>query len=78
MNSVQFSYWLQGFFELSNADKLTAEQIKIIRNHMNLVKTCMKPKSKVKDKDDSDLSFDLPELDMFPQRTPDGETLLTC
>ena len=45
---------------------------------MNLVKTCMKPKSKVKDKDDSDLSFDLPELDMFPQRTPDGETLLTC
>lgn len=78
MTPQNFCYWAQGFFELSNADKLTAEQIKIIRNHMNLVKTCMKTKPKVKDKDNTDLSFDLPELDMFPQTTPDGETLLTC
>lgn len=38
MRSVDFVYWLQGFFELSEPDKaLTPNQIKIIQNHLKLV-----------------------------------------
>jgi hypothetical protein len=38
MRSVDFVYWLQGFFELSESDKaLSPEQIQIIRNHLKLV-----------------------------------------
>lgn len=39
MTSVQFAYWLQGFFEISgkNARSLNEEQTKMIKNHLNLV-----------------------------------------
>lgn len=78
MKSEHFAYWLQGFFELSNADKLTADQIKIIRNHINLVKVCMNKKENKENVIEQELSFDLPELDMFPPTTPNGEILATC
>jgi hypothetical protein len=32
-----FCYWLQGFFEISDADTMTAEQVEIVKNHLNLV-----------------------------------------
>ncbi len=37
MNSVSFAYWLQGFFELTDSNTLTEEQVKVIREHLNLV-----------------------------------------
>jgi len=37
MNSIDFCYWLQGNFELNPDAPVTPEQIKIIKNHLNLV-----------------------------------------
>jgi len=37
MRSQEFAYWLQGFFELSDAKNLTEDQVKIIKNHLKLV-----------------------------------------
>ena len=37
MDAQQFCYWLQGYFEISGSDKLTKEQIQIIRDHLQLV-----------------------------------------
>lgn len=37
MNSVDFCYWLQGHFELTNSNDLSPEQVRVIRNHLNLV-----------------------------------------
>lgn len=37
MNSVDFCYWLQGYFEISGATDITEEQLAVIKNHLNLV-----------------------------------------
>lgn len=37
MTTEQFTYWLQGFFELSGATTLNEEQVKVIRDHISLV-----------------------------------------
>jgi len=37
MTSRDFAYWLQGFMEVSNATEITPEQLKIIKNHLNMV-----------------------------------------
>lgn len=37
MTSRDFVYWLQGYFEISKATTLDAEQVTAIRNHINLV-----------------------------------------
>lgn len=37
MTPQEFCYWLQGFFELSDAKILTEQQVKTIENHLNLV-----------------------------------------
>lgn len=37
MTSRDFVYWLQGFFEISKADVVEAEQVEIIKNHLNMV-----------------------------------------
>lgn len=39
MTSRDFAYWLQGFFEISGVDALTmnAEQITLVRKHLNMV-----------------------------------------
>lgn len=37
MKSVEFCYWLQGLFELSNPRTLNTEQTKQIRQHLALV-----------------------------------------
>lgn len=38
MTSVQFAYWLQGFFELSDPNApLTDKQVQTIKNHLKLV-----------------------------------------
>lgn len=37
MTSRDFAYWLQGFFEISQADTLTEEEVTIIKKHLSLV-----------------------------------------
>jgi hypothetical protein len=42
MTSVNFAYWLQGFFEINDADKsapktLSQAKVEIIKKHLNLV-----------------------------------------
>lgn len=39
MNSIDFCYWLQGYFEISGETELNAEKLKIVKNHLNLVFT---------------------------------------
>lgn len=37
MTTEQFTYWLNGFFEISDAKTLNEKQIKIIKDHLSLV-----------------------------------------
>ena len=37
MNERDFIYWLQGFLELSGASELNSDQVKIIKDHIDLV-----------------------------------------
>jgi hypothetical protein len=37
MTSRDFAYWLQGFFEISNPETITAEQTQMIQKHLALV-----------------------------------------
>lgn len=39
MTSRDFAYWLQGFFEVSGTNALTmsAEQVTIVKQHLNMV-----------------------------------------
>jgi len=37
MNERDFYYWLRGFFELTDAEKLDKQQVKMIKEHMDLV-----------------------------------------
>ncbi len=37
MKSRDFCYWLQGCFELSPTADLSAKQVDIIKNHLNMV-----------------------------------------
>ena len=39
MTNKEFKYWIHGFLTLTSANNLFDWQIKIIRNHANLVKT---------------------------------------
>jgi hypothetical protein len=37
MTTDQFTYWLQGFLEISDAKKLNEKQVQIIKDHLDLV-----------------------------------------
>ena len=43
MEETSFCYWLQGFFELSNSNKLTTKQVQQIKDHLDLVFTKVTP-----------------------------------
>lgn len=43
MNSQEFAYWLQGFFELNGSNKLNEKQVQIIKDHLALVMTKVTP-----------------------------------
>lgn len=35
----EFCYWLKGYFELSDSNTLSPQQVQIIKDHLNLVFT---------------------------------------
>jgi len=37
MNTIDFCFWLQGYFEISNGGEISKEQAEIIKNHLSLV-----------------------------------------
>lgn len=37
MKSIEFMYWLQGYFEVCDCEKLTTEQLKKVKNHLKMV-----------------------------------------
>lgn len=37
MDAQEFTYWLQGFFEISDTDKVSPKQVRIIKDHLKLV-----------------------------------------
>lgn len=37
MNSIDFCFWLQGYFEIHGKAEVSVEQAEIIKNHLNLV-----------------------------------------
>lgn len=37
MTSINFAYWLQGFFEIGNPKTLNEEQTEMIKNHLKLI-----------------------------------------
>ncbi len=39
MSEKNFCYWLQGFFEMTEADMLSKKQVLMIKEHLNLVFT---------------------------------------
>jgi len=43
MTTDQFTYWLQGFLEISDAKKLNEKQVQIIKDHLDLVFTKVTP-----------------------------------
>lgn len=48
MNAEQFSYWLQGFTELTAGQQPTAEQWKSITDHLKTVFVKVTPEFKIK------------------------------
>lgn len=37
MSSVQFCFWLQGFFEMTNATTMTPQQVELVKKHLAMV-----------------------------------------
>lgn len=37
LTSEQFTYWLQGYFEISGTNELNSTQVQIIKDHLDLV-----------------------------------------
>ena len=37
MSSRDFCFWLQGYFEVAEPDDMTKDQVRMVRNHLNLV-----------------------------------------
>lgn len=37
MTTVNFAYWLQGFFEITGTNTITEDQVKMIKAHLNMV-----------------------------------------
>lgn len=37
MNTIDFCFWLQGYFEISGETEINKEQAQVIKEHLNLV-----------------------------------------
>jgi hypothetical protein len=76
MTSRDFAFWLQGFFEVSNAETITKEQTQVIKNHLNLVFKHEIDPSMGDDKHQAELNLIHKPL-RIPPSNHDGE-LLRC
>ncbi len=51
MTAEQFTYWLQGFFELSGTTTLNEQQVKVVKDHIALVLNKVTPEYAVSGRD---------------------------
>lgn len=56
MTPENFIYWLNGYFEISNSDKLSKEQVQIIKDHLKLCLNKVTPNRTVL----NDIKWNLP------------------
>lgn len=92
MNSTEFTYWLNGFFELSGATVLSEAQVKVIKEHLGLVFKKVTTSDRTTITGDKlapnplDKSHDFlwrphyPTQPLIPDpwRNPDGSLIVTC
>lgn len=76
MTSRDFVYWLQGYFEISDAKNINEQQIQVIKNHLNLVfKHEIDPSI---DLGNNKIKKELQEIHDGKQSVPFKDTLLRC
>lgn len=84
MTPENFVYWLQGFFELSDAagaanTALTPQQVQAIKNHLQLVMTKVTPAITITAPPDWGSLYCPPQLpSIFPNSTNGGGSGATC
>jgi hypothetical protein len=66
MDATNFAYWLQGFFEVSNAKTLDKEQVQIIKDHLDLVFNKVTPNRNEESSKSNDLNIPF-EVDFIPK-----------
>lgn len=65
MDAVSFTYWLQGFFEISDAKTLDEKQVQVIKDHLNLVFNKVTPdRNGIESNDSTSKGF---EFDLMPK-----------
>ena len=74
MNSRDFCFWLQGFFEISTNTDLISTQIDIIKKHLNLV-FAHEIDPSMGNKEHQDKLNEIHNSDIF---IPDSATKLRC
>lgn len=83
MTPEQFAYWLKGFYEISGAKEITAEQSQIIKDHLdNVFKKETPDRSPVKVGTGGKLFKDLSSEELLeafkPFTTPGYKPALIC
>jgi hypothetical protein len=64
MTCESFAYWLQGYFELSDSDSLTVEQVKMIKKHLDLVFTNVTNDNNIFAPDNNQYCYNAPKYDV--------------
>ena len=67
MDSKDFTYWLQGFFEISDAKKLDEKQVQIIKDHLGLVFNKVTPNRNETPKQDLPQGSKFEGFDLMPK-----------
>lgn len=68
MTPENFTYWIQGFFEISDAKKLDETQVQIIKDHLDLVFNKVTPDRKIEHHPQIENYDTLPfEFDLMPK-----------
>lgn len=77
MTTEQFTYWLNGFFEISDAKTLNEKQIKIIKDHLSLVLDKQTPDRDAEDSS-KELSDNLDQRKLKPYQPGNSGRILLC
>jgi len=78
MTAEQFTYWLQGFFELSGTTTLNEQQVKIVKDHIALVLNKVTPRYDTTGKDVIYVKADGTFNQIKADGTLDIKTHLSC
>jgi len=71
MDSNEFTFWLHGFFELQETNKLTIKQVKIIKDHLDLVFNKITP-HRSENKKSKRVKIKIDQTDAIIEKRPRG------